>query len=216
MSHLKCIKIAKEKGWPNVVIIEDDIEFLNPPAFRTQLNAFLTLHQNNFDVCLLAGNVVPPFTKIDDCCIRVNKCQTTTGYIVNANYYDILIQNYSEGIKKLIKEPENHRFYAIDKWWFQLQERDRWMLIVPLTVSQREDYSDIEDRTTNYHRVMLDLEKKWMFTQNTSDFHNINVNSIKNEIKNITIPMIGLPPSLPNIQTKKKIIKKNMNSIITG
>ena len=56
--------------------------------------------------------------------------------------------------------PEKHVLYAIDKYWFRLQERDNWYLIIPLTVTQREDYSDIEKRMTNYSRAMLDLDKE--------------------------------------------------------
>jgi len=58
-----------------------------------------------------------------------------------------------------MREPQNHVLYAIDKYWFQLQQRDKWYLVIPLTVTQREDYSDIEKRATNYSRAMLDLDK---------------------------------------------------------
>ena len=162
MSHLKCLEIAKENNWDHVMIIEDDILFLNPNVFKNQLNKFLQNHKD-FDVVLIAGNNVPPYQKIDDCCIKVYRCQTTTGYIVQKHYYDTLINNIKEGVKHLIKYPEQHIVYAIDKYWFQLQEKDNWFLITPLTVTQREDYSDIEKRPTNYTRVMTDLDKEWMF-----------------------------------------------------
>ena len=62
-----------------------------------------------------------------------------------------------------MKNPTNHALYAIDKYWFKLQELDKWYLIIPLSVTQREDYSDIEKRPTNYSRVMLDLDKEAFF-----------------------------------------------------
>jgi hypothetical protein len=80
--------------------------------------------------------------------------------LVKNHYFDTIIQNVRDGIKNLMKTPENHVLYAIDKYWFRLQERDRWYLIIPLTVTQREDYSDIEKRITNYSRSMLDLDKE--------------------------------------------------------
>ena len=116
-----------------------------------------------FDVILLAGNNVPPYTRIDDSCVKVTRCQTTTGYIVKQHYYDKLIANIKEGIGKLLREPEKHVLYAIDKYWFQLQEIDTWLLVTPLTVTQREDYSDIEKRPTNYTRAMIDLDKEEFF-----------------------------------------------------
>jgi len=167
MSHLKCIEIAKQNDWDHVMIVEDDILFLNPEVFKTQLNKFLKKHQI-FDVLLIAGNNMPPYQKIDDSCVKVCRCQTTTGYIVQRHYYDVLISNIKEGIQKLMRNPEKHVQYAIDKYWFKLQERGNWFLVTPLTVTQREDYSDIEKRHTNYTNVMIDLDKEWMFKPRTS------------------------------------------------
>jgi glycosyl transferase family 25 len=158
MSHLKIIETAKANDWEHVLIIEDDILFTNPVIFINHFNKFLSKHKD-FDVVLIAGNNLPPYNKIDDTCIQVTHCQTTTGYLVQKHYYDTLIKNYKDGILHLMKDPNNHRIYAIDKYWFNLQTVDKWYLIVPLTVTQREDYSDIERRPTNYTPAMLDLDK---------------------------------------------------------
>jgi GR25 family glycosyltransferase involved in LPS biosynthesis len=176
MSHLKCLEIAKKNNWEHVLIVEDDILFLNPELFKNQLNKFLKNH-TNFDVVLIAGNNMPPYQKIDDSCVKVYRCQTTTGYIVKRHYYDTIMSNIKEGIQKMIKNPEQHVQYAIDKYWFRLQEKDNWFLITPLTVTQREDYSDIEKRHTNYTRAMIDLDKEWIFkTQPTmQQVHSYNI-----------------------------------------
>jgi hypothetical protein len=89
-------------------------------------------------------------------------CQTTTGYLVNQHYYETLIQNMHEGIRKLLKEPEKHVLYAIDKFWFCLQRQHLWFIIVPLSVIQLQNYSNIEERETNYSRLMLDLDKTYL------------------------------------------------------
>ncbi len=60
----------------------------------------------------------------------------------------------------MLREPANHVNYAIDKYWFSLQQRDNWYLLTPLTVVQREGYSDIEKRVTNFVKAMTDLDKK--------------------------------------------------------
>jgi len=159
LSHLKCLQIAKESGWPHVFICEDDIRFLDPELFVNQINTFFKNHQHDWDVLLVAGNNMPPYKQIDDTCVKVFQCQTTTGYIVLQHYYDKLIHNYKEGISKLMREPNKHVFYAIDKYWFNLQEIDNWYLIVPLSVIQRTDYSDIEKKIVNYKRIMTDLDK---------------------------------------------------------
>ena len=161
ISHLKCLELAKASGWDHLLIVEDDIQFLDPSLFQKQLQTFLSNHKA-WDVLLIGGNVVPPYQPIDSSCIKVTKCQTTTGYLVRSHYYDTLIENIRAGINLLIKEPGNHISYAIDKYWFQLQEKHSWYLIIPLTIIQREDYSDIEKRPTNYSRVMTDLDKPWL------------------------------------------------------
>jgi glycosyl transferase family 25 len=158
MSHLKLIQTAKGNNWEHILIVEDDILFTKPLVFIEQFNKFLSKYKD-FDVVLVAGNNLPPYTKIDDSCVQVTHCQTTTAYLVQNHYYDKLIENYKNGILKLMHEPQNHRLYAIDKYWFNLQAVDKWYLITPLTVTQREDYSDIEKRPTNYTPAMLDLDK---------------------------------------------------------
>ena len=161
MSHLKCLEMAKKSGSDHVMIVEDDITFLDPALFVKQCNEFLSIHKV-WDVVLIGGNNVPPYQTIDSTCIKVSKCQTTTGYMVRSHYYDYLIENIRNGINHLLREPEKHIMYAIDKYWFTLQQQHLWYLIIPLTVTQREDYSDIEKRPTNYTRVMTDLDKQWM------------------------------------------------------
>jgi glycosyl transferase family 25 len=158
MSHLKIIETAKANDWEHVLIVEDDILFTDPNLFVQQFNKFLSNHKD-FNVALIAGNNLPPYKIIDDSCIQVTHCQTTTGYIVQKHYYDMLIKNYKDGILHLMTNPDNHIFYAIDKYWFKLQAIHNWYLITPLSVTQREDYSDIEKRPTNYTQAMLDLDK---------------------------------------------------------
>ena len=160
LSHLKCIQLAKEANWESVMILEDDILFLLPDEFVENANGFFLNKKNKWDVLLLAGNNLPPFTtNADGLSIQVTHCQTTTGYIVKRHYYDALISNIKEGITKLMKEPEHHYYFAIDKYWLQLQKQDRWMLLVPIIVVQKPDYSDIEKKYTDYQRIMSSVDK---------------------------------------------------------
>lgn len=184
MSHLRCLEMARKNGWPHCLIVEDDILFTDPATFVENMNRFLAEYGGGggggdaatprFDVCLLAGNNVAPVVQRHPFCAKVAKCQTTTGYLVMSHYYDTLIENFREGIRQLMADPDCRQGlqytacqlkYSIDKWWFELQCRDQWFLITPLTVTQRADYSDIECRQTNYDRVMLTLDKSAMFRQ---------------------------------------------------
>ena len=167
LSHIKCLEIAKERGYNHLLICEDDILFLDPPLFQKQFNKFLAKgHQ--WDVVLIAGNNVPPYERIDDTCVAVTRCQTTTSYLVAGHYFDTLLENMREGLQRLMREPDRHIDYAVDKYWLRLQQKDNWFLITPLTVVQREDFSDIEGKRTNYMYMMTDLDKPHLFRQGVS------------------------------------------------
>jgi glycosyl transferase family 25 len=163
MSHLKILQNAVQNNLDHVLIVEDDITFLKPEIFKQNFENFLQRNGNNWDVILLAGNNMPPYDTVDDVSIKVKRCQTTTGYLVNGHYIKKLMENVKMGLSHLIHKPASHTMYAIDKFWFLLQAVDRWFLIIPPTVVQREDYSDIEKRHTNYQKIMMDLDKKEMF-----------------------------------------------------
>lgn len=154
LSHLAILERAKKKKLPHVVICEDDIFFKDPELFKKQLKSFLK-SEDEWDVLLFGGNVVPPFSISSPYAMKITHCQTTTGYMVKEHYYDTLIQNIREGIKNLLQYPENHFQYAIDKYWLSLQRKDRWYLIYPLMVTQKKGYSDIEKREVDYENRLL-------------------------------------------------------------
>ena len=159
MSHLSCLQLAKTNGWSHVLILEDDIQFLNPALFINQLNLFLS-STNKWDVILFAGNnMLKEQETLGDYAIKVQWCQTTTGYLVASHYFDTMIHNIKSGAQQLIRYPEKHALYAIDQHWVQLQKKDNWYLIIPPSVIQRDGYSDIEKRNTTYRKAMLILNK---------------------------------------------------------
>lgn len=159
MSHIKCIEIAKERNYPFVFVCEDDITFTDPEVFLQKLND-LYKSSIEWDVLIVGGNNCPPYVKITDFAIRALNVQTTTGYIVKKHYYDVLIDNFKTGVQYLIREPSMKKQFAIDIYWKQLQQTGLWVLLIPPTVVQYADYSDIEDKVVDYSNAMLDLDKK--------------------------------------------------------
>jgi GR25 family glycosyltransferase involved in LPS biosynthesis len=163
LSHIKCIELAKERNWEYVFICEDDITFTNSKLLLKNLNKFWKNDDIKWDVLIIGGNNCPPYETVSYYCIKVSSCQTTTGYIVKRHYYDVLIENFRESVKNLLKEPTNKSMYALDMYWKRLQRKDNWYMIIPVTVIQKEDYSDIEGRFVKYDKLMLDIDKKWLF-----------------------------------------------------
>ena len=156
MSHVQCLEMAKENKWSSVCIMEDDIEFTDPALFVEQLNTFIS-NKVEWDVLLLGTNMGPPFDKEENC-IRVFNAQTTTGYIVKHHYYDTLIDCFKKSVGNLIRD-YNVKLYSIDIQWKQLQKGDLWYVLYPLTVIQKDDYSNIENRIVSYGSKMLNIKE---------------------------------------------------------
>ena len=161
ISHIKCLEQAKVQNLPQVFICEDDICFKDPKLLLQNTAQFNAIFGDAYDVLIIGGNNLPPYKQFGDFCAQISNCQTTTGYIVKQHYYDTLINNFREGLKKLMKNPANKREFAIDIYWKCLQTSDRWYIVLPLTVHQLEGYSDIEERDTDYRGLMLDMDKPW-------------------------------------------------------
>lgn len=165
LSHIKCLELAKQRKYPHVFIAEDDITFLDPQALLANLTKFEENpeYMERYDVLVIGGNNSPPYIDISDYCIRVFNNQTTTGYIVKARYYDTLISNFKESAQNLMRDPSNRKMFALDIYWKQLQQTAIWLMIIPPTVIQYYDYSDIEKRVVDYTPLMLDMKKEWLF-----------------------------------------------------
>ena len=156
MSHLKVIKLAKENNWDYVVVFEDDVIFLKPEETLKKLDNIVNSNIN-WDVIILGGNNNIPYEIINEDCIKVNNCQCCSSYIVKKSYYDVLINYWTDGLDKLIKTNDYPK-YACDVYWKILQRKDIFLLITPVNVVQREDYSDIEKKNVNYINLMVNID----------------------------------------------------------
>jgi GR25 family glycosyltransferase involved in LPS biosynthesis len=167
LSHIRCLELAKQRNYEYVFICEDDITFTNPALLLENIKKFQENDKILWDMIIIGGNNVPPYHKVNDYCVRVFYCQTTTGYIVKNTYFDTLIKNFKESANLLMKHPtdEGKKKYALDIYWKKLQIQDFWYMIIPPTVIQYENYSDIEEKETDYKHLMLDMDKEWYFAQ---------------------------------------------------
>jgi hypothetical protein len=126
---------------------------LNPEQTKQSISVILN-STIQWDVILLGANIAPPYFKLNNHCMTVRNAQTTTGYIIKQAYYDTLLQNIRTGISGLLLY-QNPKVYAVDIYWKRLQKMDHWLILLPLAVVQRPDYSDIEHRQVNYTKHML-------------------------------------------------------------
>jgi len=141
-SHLNVLKLAKERGYKNVLILEDDFEFVvNAETFETQMQSFFSLNIE-YNVCMLAY-IVQNSTPVENTELikKVLDAQTASGYLVNSNYFDELIYLY-EWSCPLLEETNYHWLYANDMVWKQLQPKHNWYYFTEPIGRQMDGYSD--------------------------------------------------------------------------
>jgi glycosyl transferase family 25 len=147
MSHLSVLKRAKEQGWKNVLIVEDDFAWTHN---QKGIDIFNNLVSKPYDVIVFGGTYAYYYPDS----LKLHKCQTTVGYLVANHYYDTLIANYKEGIEGFLRTM-NYPVYALDQYWKQIQPRDNWYIVVPNICMQQPGYSDIEKTFVDYKNAYL-------------------------------------------------------------
>ncbi len=147
LSHSAVLRLAKERGYPQVLIFEDDFQFL---VSKEELQAWAeTFRNKEYDVIMVSHNIVASVPEGDF--IRVKDAQTTSGYIVHSRFYDRLIANLDEGVPGMIQTGE-HWIYGIDQYWKRLQPDALWYAASPRIGKQRPSISDCgyEPRMAEY------------------------------------------------------------------
>jgi len=137
-SHLNVLKEAKERGYPSILILEDDFEFIVPKEeFWKAIEAVKGV---DYDVIML-GYALNKHEDHSDTLLRVIDAQTASAYLVNSGFYDALIKNYEEAIPKLERTGE-HWNYANDRSWKSLQPHSKWYAFKNRMGKQRASQSD--------------------------------------------------------------------------
>jgi len=145
-SHLAVLKRARDYGYPNLLVLEDDFHFVvDNYTFDTQIKK---LFQIPFDVCLLAYNTEDLYETPYPFLSKIINAQTTSGYLVQSHYYDTLISHWEYGLK-MFQETGKEHLYTFDQSWKKLQERDTWYCFTERIGIQRESFSDIQQGVVN-------------------------------------------------------------------
>jgi len=148
-SHLEVLKLARSRGLQNVLIFEDDFQFLvGKEEFTNNLRAFFTSNIE-YDVLMLSYNLVKE-ESYNDLVGRVKEGQTASGYIVHSRFYDTLIHNLESNLQKLI-ETHHHWIYMNDQCWKQVQPAAEWFYFKTRIGIQRPSFSDLSGRFVAYN-----------------------------------------------------------------
>ena len=141
-SHLEVLKLARARGYKNVLIFEDDFQFkVSKSEFEDDLAKLFEL-PTQFDICMLGynlkqGEVLADFPFLT----RVYEAQTMSGYLVHNSMYDPIINIYEWSAPLLVSTRE-HWNYACDQSWKRLQPDAKWYCFTKRIGFQRPSYSD--------------------------------------------------------------------------
>jgi len=150
LSHLEVLKIAKERNYENVLILEDDFTFIvSKEEFEEKLTNFFNLNLN-YDVCFLSYNLSKGISLENNVVNKIQETQSASGYIVNNKYYDKLIELYEEAMP-LLQKTRQHWIYANDQVWKKLQIQDNWYYFITRIGKQIDGYSDNSECYRNYN-----------------------------------------------------------------
>lgn len=139
LSHITALEKAKKKKLPEVIIMEDDFEWVNKDKF--------VYPEIDFDVCLLESvNACPKKNQkfISWNYNKVVKSQHTGCYLIKEHFYDKLINNFKESYELL--KVENTRKHYLDIYWFKLQMLYTFIAPSIQIGRQMEDYSNIRNK----------------------------------------------------------------------
>lgn len=138
-SHLEVLKLAKERGYKNILILEDDFQFLvTKEVFEEELTK---LFEIDFDVCMLSYNLNDGRECEYPFLWKAHDVQTASGYIVNSTFYDSLIHVYEESTR-MLEQTRMHWLYANDQSWKILQPQNNWYCFKTRIGKQRDGFSD--------------------------------------------------------------------------
>jgi glycosyl transferase, family 25 len=151
-SHLAVLRLARDRRWKNVLIVEDDFTFMvDKEELRVRLADFFVA-EHGYDVLMLGYNAVEagisPVSGYPGL-MRVRAASTASCYLVRGEYASSLIALYEWALPRLERTGE-HWTYANDQAWGVLQRRDRWLCLAPRMGVQRAGWSDNSNAYTDY------------------------------------------------------------------
>jgi len=147
-SHYECIKLAKEREYKNILILEDDVSFI-PETLNVLNEMFNQIERNgiHFEMLYLGANLCGEDNRlIDSNLALIAAAKTTHAYIINSSVYDIMLNTYANcqwtgGIQWHHSNPDR---LNIDIFYIRMiQSRGNTYGVYPSVAEQRSSYSDL-------------------------------------------------------------------------
>jgi len=141
LSHLSVIKLALERKYQKVLILEDDVEFA-PKSQELFSKAVQQLENFPWEMLYFTGNHTGKYEQVTKNLIRIHGSQSAVSYAVNNNIY-----------KKILDKAANH-YKHIDVFYKEMiHPNGKSYCIQPHLTWNKADYSDIEQGFRKYKKL---------------------------------------------------------------
>ena len=135
-SHVEVCKLALERKYKNILILEDDTEFIYS---LEELSKYSKQINDNYDMLYLCGSHLGKKEKVQENIMKVNRTHTTGSYLITENAMKFLVNNIDSYTKEI------DVFYADE-----IQTNFKCFCTSPHIARQRVGYSDIQQEIVSY------------------------------------------------------------------
>jgi glycosyl transferase family 25 len=137
VSHVNIIKMAKANNWKSVLVLEDDIKFINTKYIDASIEQ---LQEEEWNLFYLGTNARIPLSKVNDNLLELKRGYATHAVAYHERFYDTVISAFD---KKEIN--------IIDVWLSNHgQLKTKCYCSFPITAVQEVSFSDIHHCVVDY------------------------------------------------------------------
>ena len=154
-SHTEVLRLAKKQGWKNIMILEDDMEWIDFKEGYSRFEDMITLP--DWNVILLVGW----YYKYNF--PRIYYSNNAGAYLVAESYQDTLLKNREFSLNKLkcgIGFDWKNSKYNADVFWCELMKKDVWYGLNPSICRQVDGFSDINNKHIESSKVVGIFDSK--------------------------------------------------------
>ena len=152
-SHVSIVKMAKANGWKSVLVLEDDVEFLNHEYIDSAVEQ---LQNTEWNLFYLGNNTHTPLNKVNENLLELKEGFATHAVAYHERFYDKIINAYDK------KEIE-----IIDVWLSENgQAKGNCYCSYPITAIQENSFSDIHNQVIDYSWMITKFETNTQHLKN--------------------------------------------------
>ena len=144
-SHVLIVKMAKQMGWKSVLVLEDDVKFINQEYIDASIQQ---LKDKEWNLFYLGSNTHTPLNKVSENLLELKEGFATHAVAYHERFYDKVIDAFDK------KEIE-----IIDVWLSENgQAKGNCFCSYPITAIQENSFSDIHNQVIDYSWMISKFE----------------------------------------------------------